>query len=579
MPWDRAELATLVSVRNPETKTENPKMNQASNQSPFVTRLAETGTGIVIAGHGSRNPGGAAQFESFMGSFHEASSPLPVTHGFLEFASPTIDVAVKQCVDSGAKRIAVVPAILLAATHAKNDMPTEVQIIQRDYPDIPIRFGAPIHLHPNVLEACRSKVIEGESKSENTVSRKDSCLVIVGRGTTDPDANSDVYKLARILEEGMGFGGSAVVYSGTAEPTLDEGLRRVGKLGFQRLVILPFFLFTGVLLERIFNAADRQLVLSADSDQEVIKCDAIGLHPNLIDVLLERAVETFEGQPNMNCSLCKYRTQVVGYEHEVGTPQEGHHLHVRGLLARQEGEEELTEADLERIDPYEPHPIEAESFRLIEEEFDWSPWEEDALQKKVLQRLVHTSGNFAAAESVYVSHGALDAGMRGLESRAIIVTDVTMVESGLRRTIIKELGLLTFCGVHDEETYELAEANGITRSAANIRRAWEKFGNDCILAIGDAPTAIREVLRLIDEHLWRPHLVIGLPVGFVGTRESKEELRRCMRVPRITNSGTSGGSPWAASVMNALLIERKNRLAEEWAEAQAPDPEPSLIEG
>ncbi|MCF6311783.1 MAG: precorrin-8X methylmutase [Verrucomicrobiales bacterium] len=538
-------------------------MKQESEQSAVIARLMEDGTGIVIAGHGSRDPGGAAQFETFMESFVRAAKPLPVTHGFLEFASPTIDVAVRQCVEEGAKRIAVVPAILLAATHAKNDMPTEVQIIQRDYPDVPIRFGAPIHLHPLVLQACRTKIIEGESQSKQTVSRKDTCLVIVGRGTTDPDANSDVYKLARILEEGLGFGASAVVYSGTAEPNLDDGLRRVGKMGFERLVVFPFFLFTGVLLDRIFAAVERQVVLSADSAQEVIKCDAIGLHPNLVTVLLERALEVFEGSPNMNCSLCKYRAQVVGYEHEVGTPQEGHHLHVRGLLAKQEGEEVPTEESMERIDAYEPHPIEAESFRLIEEEFEWSPWQDEPLQKKVLQRLVHTSGHFDSVESIYISHGALEAGLRALENRAIIVTDVTMVQSGLRRTVVKELGLLTFCGVHDEETYEMAEANGITRSAANIRRAWGKFGNDCIVVIGDAPTAIRETLRLIEEHRWRPHLVIGLPVGFVGTRESKQELKRCMRVPRVTNAGTSGGSPWAASVMNALLIERKNQLAQQ----------------
>ena len=76
-----------------------------------------------------------------------------------------------------------------------------------------------------------------------------------------------------------------------------------------------------------------------------------------------------------------------------------------------------------------------------------------------------------------------------------------------------------------------------------------------VLAIGDAPTAITEAVRLIRDHGWRPQLVIGLPVGFVGTRESKDELRRCLQVPRITNSGTRGGSPWAASVVNALMID------------------------
>ena len=118
--------------------------------------------------------------------------------------------------------------------------------------------------------------------------------------------------------------------------------------------------------------------------------------------------------------------------------------------------------------------------------------------------------------------------------------------------------------MHDRETHMLSGNAGITRSAAGIRRAWEKWGNDIILAIGDAPTAIMEATRLIREAGWRPQLVIGLPVGFVGTRESKDELRRCLQVPRITNSGTRGGSPWAASVVNAIMIGAVDHLAGEW---------------
>ena len=75
-----------------------------------------------------------------------------------------------------------------------------------------------------------------------------------------------------------------------------------------------------------------------------------------------------------------------------------------------------------------------------------------------------------------------------------------------------------------------------------------------MLAIGDAPTAVEEALRLVSEHRWRPRLIIGLPVGFVGTQECKEKLRRCLSIPRITNRGTRGGSPWAAAVVNALMI-------------------------
>src|SRR5260370_34979451 len=126
-----------------------------------------------------------------------------------------------------------------------------------------------------------------------------------------------------------------------------------------------------------------------------------------------------------------------------------------------------------------------------------------------------------------------------------------MVQSGRRRVSLKRLGLTTVCAVHDEETRLIAEAENISRSAAGIRRAWNRFGNNLLLAIGDAPTAVEETVRLILEQNWRPHLVVGVPVGFVGTRECKEKLRTCLRVPRITNRGTRGGAPWAAGHVDA----------------------------
>jgi precorrin-8X/cobalt-precorrin-8 methylmutase len=205
------------------------------------------------------------------------------------------------------------------------------------------------------------------------------------------------------------------------------------------------------------------------------------------------------------------------------------------------------------------HPIEAESFRIIESGRDWSMFP-DAV-RDVLQRLVHTSGDIGVVDEVSISQGAVEAGINALSQYSRVVTDVTMVQSGLRRTLLRQLSIETICFVHDEETRLLAEATGLTRSAAGIRRAWMQFGNDVVLAIGDAPTAVEEAVRLVNEQQWRPHLVIGLPVGFVGTRECKENLRRCLRVPRITNSGTRGGSPWAAAVVNAMLIRVANQLA------------------
>ena len=136
-----------------------------------------------------------------------------------------------------------------------------------------------------------------------------------------------------------------------------------------------------------------------------------------------------------------------------------------------------------------------------------------------------------------------------------------MVKSGLKRILLSQIGIDVVCEVHEEETRLLAAAAQTTRSAAGIRRAWEKCGDDVIVAIGDAPTAVIETTRLVKEQNWRPHLIIGLPVGFVGTRECKEQLRQCQEVPFITNIGNRGGSPWAATVMNALMIQAVNRLA------------------
>ena len=190
--------------------------------------------------------------------------------------------------------------------------------------------------------------------------------------------------------------------------------------------------------------------------------------------------------------------------------------------------------------------------RIIDEGRDWSSVPDD--HQIVLKRLVHTSGDFDIVDDLYFSPGAVTTGIRALLRCRRIVADVTMVQTGLKRAVLDQLGMQTWCGVHDEETRLLAEAHGITRSAAGIRRAWQKFGNDVVVAIGDAPTAIMELVRLVREHGWRPQLVVGLPVGFVGTRECKDELRRLLQVPRITNRGTRGGSPWAASAINALMI-------------------------
>ncbi|AFZ67787.1 precorrin-8X methylmutase [Deinococcus peraridilitoris] len=507
--------------------------------------------GIVLAGHGSRDPDGLRHFETLAALMRQRAGQQVFTHGYLEFASPTIDEAVRENIARGSREIVMVPGVLLAASHAKNDMPSELLALQREYPDVKFHYAAAMDLHPLILELCRERLLAAEGTSGRVVRRDETLLVVVGRGTSDPDANSEISKLARMLEEGLGFGASYVCYSGTARPLVQDGLRLAARLGFRRLIVLPYFLFDGVLVKRVYAAADA--LAQRHPEIEVLRASYLGAHPHVAEVFFERAREGREGQAHMNCSLCKYRIQIVGFEEQVGQPQMGHHGHVRGLLAREDAPRQAVWT------PYEPHPIEAESFEIIGRERDWS--DVPAEHRGVLQRLVHTSGAYDIVEDVFLSPGAVEAGVRALLLGRRVVTDVTMVQSGLKRALLEELQIETWCGVHDRETHLLSGEAGITRSAAGIRRAWQKFGNDVVVAIGDAPTAIAETVRLIREHGWRPNLVIGLPVGFVGTRESKEELRRTLQVPRVTNRGTRGGSPWAAATVNALMIEAKNRLA------------------
>jgi precorrin-8X/cobalt-precorrin-8 methylmutase len=507
---------------------------------------ADTDYAIVLAGHGSRDPDGIREFEALLGLVRERAPRRIVRHGYLEFASPTIDVAVRSALDAGARHVVMVPGVLLAATHAKNDMPSELLALQREFPDAKFSFGAALDVHPKLLQLCAQRIVEAEARGGELVPRGDACLVVVGRGTSDPDANADIAKIARMLEEGLGFGTSLVCYAGTAKPKVADGLRAAARLGYRRLVVLPYFLFDGVLVKRIYAASAELRARYASLD--VLDAGYLGAHEHVADVFIERAQQGAEGIAAMNCALCKYRVQIVGFEQQVGTPQRAHHLKVRGAA----GGDGAAPLPPPAPGPYEPHPIEAQSMRIIDAGRDWSGF--PAADARVLKRLVHTSGDFDIVDDIFISAGASDIGMRALLRCRRVVTDVTMVQAGLKQALLAQLEIDTWCGVHDDATRVLAQTHGLTRSAAGIRRAWQMFGNDAIVAIGDAPTAVMETITLIEQHGWRPQLVIGLPVGFVGTRECKDALRDALQVPRITNRGTRGGSPWAASVVNALMI-------------------------
>ena len=285
--------------------------------------------GILLCGHGTRREAGVKSFKRLVGILKERyQDAYEVDYGFLEFNHPTYEAAVERMYLNGIRKIYALPVILFAGSHAKNDIPYELNTIQGYHDDLTISMGKHIGVSSFLLDLSVKRIEETE-KNLPKVDRKETCLVVVGRGTTDPDANSDVAKLTSMLWDGMGFGFATTVYSGTAYPKIDEGLQLVERLGFKRTIVIPFFFFTGILLERIYKHVSE---MNANSDLEYVYTDPFGADELILQAFDERLQEAKNGTANMNCQLCKYRKQVVGFEQDQGKEQIGHHLNVKGIL-------------------------------------------------------------------------------------------------------------------------------------------------------------------------------------------------------------------------------------------------------
>lgn len=285
--------------------------------------------GVLLCGHGSRKAAAVDSFKELVGILQDRyKADFEVDYGFLEFNHPLYDAAVERLYQKGVRTIYALPVILFAGAHAKNDIPYELNTIQTYYKDLSIKMGSPIGVNSYLLDLARKRIEETESLL-SPLERKETCLLVVGRGTTNPDANSDVQKLMAMLWEGMDFGFATTAYSGTAYPSVQESLQLVSKLGFKRTLVIPFFFFTGVLLDRIYAAVEEH---DSTSSAEFVYTAPFGTDELLLKAFDERLEQAINGQGNMNCQLCKYRKQIIGYEQEQGQEQLGHHLNVKGIL-------------------------------------------------------------------------------------------------------------------------------------------------------------------------------------------------------------------------------------------------------
>ena len=198
----------------------------------------------------------------------------------------------------------------------------------------------------------------------------------------------------------------------------------------------------------------------------------------------------------------------------------------------------------------EPMTIENRSMELIAPHL--AELHLDERETKLYSRLIHASGDVGYAPITRVHPQAIDAAIAALKRGVDIYTDVEMVRTGINKKKLALFGGTVHCLVADPDVAARAKAEGITRSMVAMRT----FGKDMdgsIVAIGNAPTALFEILRLVREEGIRPACIVGIPVGFVGAAESKAELAANDIVPYITVEGSKGGSPIAAAAVNALM--------------------------
>lgn len=204
----------------------------------------------------------------------------------------------------------------------------------------------------------------------------------------------------------------------------------------------------------------------------------------------------------------------------------------------------------------QPMEIEERSMEIIAPHLAGLGLSED--ETKVYSRMIHASGDVEYAKVIRIHPEAIEAAKKAIKSGADIYTDVEMVKTGINKRALSRYGGEVFCRVADPHIAELAKANGITRSMAAMRGFGKALAGS-IVAIGNAPTALFEVLRLAKEEDILPAVIVGIPVGFVGAADSKKLLAENTLVPFVTVEGTKGGSPIAASVINAIMYLMDNR--------------------
>lgn len=479
-------------------------------------------TAIVLMGHGSADPEGAAEFATLREAVAAIRPGWTVEAGCLEFPNavvPDIQTAFDRAIAGDARRILAAPILLFPAGHARQDMPSELATARRRYPSTEIVEVPYLGFHETLLDLVNERVRATLPATQAGPVR--TAVLLVGRGSTHAVANAALFTTARLLWESGTWDQVEAAFVSLTPPAVAGGIDRCIAGGAERIVVVPYFLNTGVLVKRIGEqAADAR---ARYPGREILVARHFGVDTRLVELIAGR----IEAAANS-----------VGWDpaQPANDPTTG-----AGALARFALPTGQIEAvSLERIEA---------RLRTGDGESPLDRWH--GPDRLLAKRLIYAAGDAGLVSDIRIHPDAVAHGVAALRNGATIVTDVRMVEAGLSRRLAERLGCRIVCAVDAPDVAARTLASGRSRSAEAIDALRDEL-TGAVVAIGNAPTALLHLLDLGAAEAVRPALIAGLPVGFVAAAESKELLLR-QAIPFITVLGTRGGSGLAAAAVNTLL--------------------------
>jgi sirohydrochlorin cobaltochelatase len=250
---------------------------------------------LLIVGHGSRDPRGAREFHELVELVKERNLALPVEGGFIELSRPPISECVNRLVENGSRRVAAVPLMLLAAGHAKDDIPATLVREKMSHPEVGFRYGRALGIRPELLELMDEKISALVSEEE----KEETAVLVVGRGSSDPDANSDLFKVSRLFYEGRPYPMVETAYVSMTPPNVSDGLERIRRQSEE--------------------FAERNPGVSVSYG------GYFGPHGRIADLVVQRYREAIDGDIRMNCDVCVHRVALPGFEEKVGASATPHY--------------------------------------------------------------------------------------------------------------------------------------------------------------------------------------------------------------------------------------------------------------